>query len=202
MEFISDAYFRRFDWLVSLCLICQANAFIQLLALKCQVSHWALNWNVWPCLCHKYRWIWVARVGWHSRLLSKPNDMRLHSNAHQIIIQMSGQRGDGGGGGSASFWQYPAANSQQLVIHAIYDSCVYGNGLVQEMSCLLTGDMFHILKHVADCRGRSAFISQLNAATQALWQHRFVCLPLPIPLWLPQALSIFAWFSRKGFPFW
>lgn len=87
--------------------------------------------------------------------------------------RLNGHRG--GGNGSASFWQYPAAKSQQRLIHAIYDSCVYMTmRLAQEMSCLLTGDMFHILKHVADCRGRSAFISQLNAATQALWQPRFV----------------------------
>lgn len=133
---------------MSLCLICQTNELEQQQQEEAQISSvsgvslaLAHSWLelkcyacVCVCVCEAIKAFIQVRVGL---------DKRPHSNAHQMITQLSGDHSAHPFGNILA--QIP--HWQHILVHAIYDS-----RRTQEMSCLPTGDTFHILQHVAELR--------------------------------------------------
>lgn len=126
--------FVAFDWLVSLCLICQTNAFDQAAWLGCP-DDWMLDASMPRCssssLLRSWRlsvrcltlgcsieMFWRVIRGRGPSSLWQLNDTSLHSNAHQVVTQSSGQR--------VSFWAISCRKSCPTLEHGIYDSWMVG----------------------------------------------------------------------------
>lgn len=142
---------------MSLCLICQANELGSWSSWRstsssrpesrvCQVSHWPHCWRELICytrVCGKAIKAFVLiRV-----LVRVGLDKQPHSNAHQMITQLSGYCIL-----LAISWRKSSAQTGGIHMRfmtARTEPHTHTHTHTQEMSCLPTGDTFHILQHVA-----------------------------------------------------